>query len=606
MPQIKSHRYLVAIFAATVSLTQAILTAGPGVPAGNGQLDSPTAWFTAGKSDFGDTIEYLGQLAKDKKLILTASNGFFSRSMRAKGTAKRKDVANGLHTRETSKGGIIMPVDYEGLHVWTSPRQTVRWHVWVSKPGECTVLLNFKANQNNRDATIVATFAGQTRRIKTSDTVQRGLRFDVKTPGKHSLVLRPETPEGKEVGTLYHVDLYGPAIDGAKLLRARWRPGAVHGKYRCSKMSDTTMWVMVSKSIAPYTSYSPITTPFGYYGSSFDAEGRCSGSFAFSMWSSADLPTHLQAHLLALGSPKGEFSGFGHEGTGVKPRGWEPLPTRPKELIQCLRVERCPAHKTYYGYYLNPETKNWELYCVGREPNRPRPSNSKRAKKTRPLMPGSFVEVPGGPHRQRTGDMTRCVIRKGWCIDTEGNWQRIDQLSAGSRSHSNKVRGVTKDGWFVFKMGGMEHFTSPKRIITLPEKFVNEPLPDFLSPEKTKQLYKLPATFGAISAEGATTSATITMQLKDTGTNARAVVYYGKKDCLSFAPRKKHGTERKASILKEDSVWEESKELKAVKTGNNTVTLSGLARGTKYFYRVMVTNDQGKIWTFETHSFTTK
>ncbi len=576
------------------------------LPQGHGQLTSQPVWFTAGKDELGKTIEYFGQATQNGKLILTASNGFFDHGIRATGTSKRKDVANGTRDRKAKKGITIMAFDYESLGGWKSPEKTMRWHVWISKPGVLKAQLNLKANRSNPGATIVVTFAGQTRRVKAGDTkaLAQGLLFAVKTPGKHSLVVRAETAEGKDVGRLYSIDLYGPALKEAKLLRARWRPAAVHGGYRCSKMDDTDMWVMVSKSASPHTSYSPITTPFGYYGTSFTVDKCSNGAFNFSMWSRADLPTPQQAHLLALGSPKAEFSGFGHEGTGVKPRGWIPLPTKPKEVVQCLRVVRTPQHNTYYGYLLDPQTGNWKLFCVGRKPIPP--SKSKRARKARPLWPGSFVEVPGPPSRQRSGDLIRNVLRKGWCLDKTGTWQRMDLLPGGKTERQNKGWGVTKEGWFSFKMGGMEHFTTPKGEILLPKKFVDTPLPPYLSPEKTKQLYCLPASFGQINANPAKTSAALTIELKDAGTNASAIVYYGKTDCLAFAPRKKHGTERKASTLTADRVWTSAKSVNSIKTGENSVTLTGLTPATKYYYRVLVTNDQGKTWTFETDSFTTK
>ncbi|MBT3279303.1 MAG: hypothetical protein HN909_01625 [Phycisphaerales bacterium] len=576
------------------------------VPTGTGQLTSQPAWFTAGKDELGHQIEYFCQAAQNGKLILTASNGFFDQGIRATGTSKLKDVANGTKDRKVNKEVTIMAFNYGQLDGWQSPKKTMRWHVWISKPGELKAVLKLKANRKNPAAVIVVTFAGQTQRAKASDAkaLAQGLAFDVKTPGKHSLVVRAETAAGKEVGTLSTVTLHGPAVTKAKLLRARWRPAAVHGGYRCSKMDDTDMWVMVSKSTSPCSSYSPITTPFGYYGTSFMANQRSNGAFNFSMWSAANLTTVQQAHLLALGSPKGEFSGFGHEGTGVKPRGWIPLPSKPKEVVQCLRVERTPQHNTYYGYLLDPKTGNWKLFCVGRKATKP--GTSKRARKARPLWPGSFVEVPGPPDRQRSGDLIRNVLRKGWCLDKNGAWQRMDLLPAGKTERQNKGWGVTKDGWFTFKMGGMEHFTTPKGDIRLPKKFVNEAKPPYLSPEKVNQLYKLPTTFGTISAKAASTSATVTLGLKDAGTHARATVYYGTKDCLTFAPRKKHGTERNASTLKAGGTWAAAKAAGAVKTGTNRITLTGLSPKTNYFFRVLVTNDQGKTWTFQTYSFTTK
>ena len=74
-----------------------------------------------------------------------------------------------------------------------------------------------------------------------------------------------------------------------------------------------------TRSVAEISSYSPVTTPFGYYGTSFDADRRSNGAFNFSMWGKEDAASNLKVmpHLIGLGSPEGEFSGFGHEGSGV-------------------------------------------------------------------------------------------------------------------------------------------------------------------------------------------------------------------------------------------------------------------------------------------------
>jgi hypothetical protein len=565
------------------------------------QLSVKAKWFTAGKDEFGNTIEYFGQSAQSSTIILTSSNGFFDKGIVAKGVSKMRDAANGLPPGKTKGHPQLISRDFEYLDGWKSSDQVMRWHMWFENQGDLEVSLKLKPE--NPAATIVVCLGEQVRRARVAglNTAEGKLPFKVASRGKQTLAIKAELNGAKQVGKLYSVQVTGSAAKNAKLLRARWRPGAVHGSYRSSQMSDTDMWVMVSRSESPCSSYSPITTPFGYYGGSFGADRRFQGGFNFSMWSNADLPTERQAHLLALGSPRAEFSGFGHEGTGVKPRGWSPLEdSRPKEVVQFLRVENTSPYKTYYGYFLDPKTRDWKLYCVGRK------WAGADKKREKPLWPGSFVEVPGPPQSQRSGDLIRRVLRKGWCRDKQGKWRRLDVLPAGKRNHQNKSWGVTKDGWFCFTMGGMEHFTSAKKDIKLSEQFINEPLPDFLAPEKVKQLYKLPVKFGAIAAEPSRDSAALSIDLKDAGTNANAIVYYGQKDCLTFAPRKKHGTERKHSTLRDDGVWPHSRQLSSAKTGMNSLALTNLKPGTKYFYRILVVNDQGKTWSFETHSFTTK
>lgn len=573
------------------------------LPNGSGQLSESPEWFTAGKDEFGHTIEYNGQVAQDGKIILTASNGFFDRGIRATGKSDLKDKANG---NPNGKGHApLIAFDYAYLDSWDQSGESMRWHLYLTQTGTVKFLINLHSNTDNSDGEIVVSFAGQEKRIKSNDVkaLKNDLVFQVADPGKHTLTLTAEIDKKQPFGQLATIDVYGPAVAEAKLLRARWRPAAVHGGYRSSKMKDTTMWVMVSKSQAPVSSYSPIVTPFGYYGGSFDTDQRFIGGFNFSMWSNENAPLEQQAHLLALGDPASQFSGFGHEGTGVKPRGWKPLvKSRPKEVVQCLRVDRGEKYNTYYGYFFDPDADAWKLFCVGRK----WVAGKNVKKRNASLWPSSFVEVPGPPQVERSGDLVRKVLRKGWCIDDQGKWQRLDILPAGKRGHSNKSWGATKDGWFVFQMGGMEHFTSPPEQIQLPDQFRSEPLPDYLSPEKVKQLYCMPVEFGQQSSVVRADSATLNVSLKNAGSNASAVVYYGLKDCLTFAPRKKSGTERKHSTLKEGGIWQNIQKLDSVKTGDNTVELKNLKPNTQYYYRVIIHNDQGKMWAFQTETFTTK
>ena len=575
------------------------------LPEGNGQLESDASWFTAGKDELGHTIEYKGQAARKGKIILTASNGFFDQGIRAEGESKLKDVANG----KQGKGHpTLIAYDYAYLDHWNRPDQSMRWYLYFKNTGAVKFSIHLDPNKENPDGEIIVSFAGQEKRIKANDSksLKDGLVFHVTRPGKLLLKLTSETSKGKSLGKLSTINAYGPAVDDAQVLRARWRPAAVHGSYRSSKLKDTTIWVMISKSLSPINSYSPMVTPFGYFGGSFNADQRFKGGFNFSMWSDQNAPLSHQAHLLALGSPKLHFSGFGHEGTGVKPRGWEPLKkSRPKHVIQSLRVERGEKYNTYYGYFFDAEADSWKLFCVGRNWVGAKNERSRKKRKAA-LWPGSFVEVPGAPHVQRSGDIVRRVARKGWCLDDQGKWQRLDILPSRKTNHNNKSWGVTKDGWFLFKMGGMEHFTGSAQKIKLPKKFLHDPLPDFLSPEKIKQLHQLPVQFGAQTSVAKTNAATLNIELKKAGTNARAVVYFGEKDCMTFAPRKKSGTERQNSTLKKEHLWTNSQKIKSVKTGKNSVRLQGLKPNTKYYFRVLVYNDEGTMWAFQSESFTTK
>ena len=61
--------------------------------------------------------------------------------------------------------------------------------------------------------------------------------------------------------------------------------------------------------------YAPITTPFGYYGPTWQADGTVNAGFNFSLWSygrgQEEPPVEQLSHLLAIGNRDATFGGFG-------------------------------------------------------------------------------------------------------------------------------------------------------------------------------------------------------------------------------------------------------------------------------------------------------
>ncbi len=551
------------------------------------QLSNKAQWFSA-KDQAGNSVKYAGQAATNSTILLTPSNGFFSSGVRATGKSKNIDSDT-----------TFIKGDFAALERWSKPDQSLRWHLWTEKTGKVSATIELQ--EVTADTTLSITFAGQTHEIKAKKTVN--LQFSITKPGKQTFTIKPKNSSGRKSPKFITAELKGKPLQSAKLLRARWRPAAVHSRFLSTKVPETQMWVMVSKSMSNTSSYSPITTPFGYYGASFDVDNRTGTSMNFSMWSygkgSTPPPIQQWSHLIAAGSPEAEFSGFGHEGTGVKIRGpWQPLKSRPKELIQALRVERGDKYDTYYGYYLDPETKNWNLFAAGNKWKKGKKSNKS-------LWPGSFVEVPGPPARQRSGDILREVFRKGWAISDSGQWHPMNSTGRLKPCKNvNKFWRIDKSGWFSTGMGGMEHFDYLKPTPVILENPSTE-LPDYLSPEKTKQLYQMPVTFGTIKAKASEKKAKLLVNLPKADKKTVVYIYYGEEDCLTFAPRKLNGTERGSAEAINANCWEHSKKCEVI-SKNCTVELSNLKPKTEYYYRVLVINSRGKQWSPTTQSFKTK
>ena len=63
------------------------------------------------------------------------------------------------------------------------------------------------------------------------------------------------------------------------------------------------------------------------------------------------------------------------------------------------------------------------------------------------------------------------------------------------------------------------------------------------------------------------------------GSNARAEIYYGETDCLTFAKRKLHGTERNSAVSQstqaDNQSWSHSSQALPLKDGINQMILDG-------------------------------
>ncbi|TWT32998.1 DUF3472 domain-containing protein [Blastopirellula retiformator] len=568
-----------------------------------GQLEQDPQLFRGGTEADGRDYFLYGQPAVDGKLVLTASNGFFDAGVcRAEGqsTLPRADDQN-----------LIAP-NFECLDNWKKTDGGLRWHFWTDKPGAVQLQVWLQVSEKQAGSEIRVSLGGDVQTVRTSGADATSpqpwnLKFDLQQPGEQTLELTATSIASAQlgVGKLQGIVLAGSAIESAQLLRARWRPAAVHGHYSSSVCPESRVWVMTTRSTTDTGSYSPITTPFGYYGTSFRADGRSEGGFNFSMWAASRKgsvpPLQEMPHLLAAGSPDAQFSGFGHEGSGVKLRGWTAMPDQPKTVIQSLRVENDGDYHTYYGYFWDHPTKRWKLYAVGRKW-----SNGKTLSN---LKPGSFCEVPGPPHIQRTGDLPREVVRRGWALEEEGKWRPLDQFhcSKGKGAPMNKSWSLTAAGEFAMTTGGMRYYEPVKTIqLTNPTE-----IPPYLSPAATKQLYQLPATFAEPeTVEAGAADATVNLRLEDAGTNAKLIVYYGETDCLTFAPRRLHATERRSEVSQagqsDDRTWSHATEAQSAGDGDNLVRLTGLEPGKTYFYRALVVNEEGQTWMFDSHSLSAK
>ena len=183
----------------------------------------------------------------------------------------------------------------------------------------------------------------------------------------------------------------------------------------------------------------------------------------------------------------------------------------------------------------------------------------------------------------------------------------MDRFNCRSKGPANKFWYTTAEGEFAMGTGGMRYyeFKQPSA------QDQQQSPPEFLTPDATRQLYQLPADISEASTINVTsTSATINLAIAEAGTKSLVEVHYGETDCLTFTKRQLHGTERKSAVSQstqaDDRSWSHSTESLPLKDGNNQVVLTGLKPSTRYYYRALITNDDGKVWTFQTQSFRTR
>lgn len=554
------------------------------------------------QTQYGYDVSYLGRVAENGKIELNANNGFFTNGVFR---AEEKQLANEVEKQ-------LISAQFRYLSCPTRRNDgTARWHVWLPEVGNVKATVYFKLPDTDAGSRWQFKMADQKMEVQTTAAKTFAdqpweLEFDIKRAGKHTLQLSRVSDKPTPKTEIHRIELSGSAVEKASVLRARWRPAAIHTQYSSSKCTSTNMWVFESQSVTLLSSYSPMTTRFGYFGASFNSDGNAAGGVNFSMWAARGKakeapPLESMPHLLATGNPKADFGGFGHEGSGVKIRNWQPFAHQPKSVIQALRVESQDGWDTFSGYLFDERTNRWTLYAIGRKPT----------KKTNPrLRSASFCEIPGPPARQRSGDQMRIMRRRGWFLGSDKQWHVVDQQKTSSSRKSSLHRNkfiAAKDGWLMMGTGGMEMLSGPKQVKL---DHVPSELPKYLQPENVKQLFERPVEFGASKAsEVRDVKATIEYELEKAGSNAKAILHYGTVDCLTFVDREIHGTEKKGvsqAMLAKNRTWQLATEPITVRDGNNRFGLTELKPNTTYFYRLMVFNDEGKGWDFVTGTFSTK
>lgn len=391
------------------------------------------------------------------------------------------------------------------------------------------------------------------------------------------------------------------------------------------------MWVFETRAVSKTSSYSPLTTGFGYYGTGFTADGvvASGAGFNFSMWAAgrgatAAPPLPRMPRLIGTDITEARYGTFGGEGTGVKFFGATAYPDGAERIIQALRIETTPdGLVTYFGYFYDEKADRWRLYASAQQLAK----NAKAVKN--PAFgtmrgTGSFCEIPGPPNRERSGDLVREIKRRGWFYGNDGKWYRAvlgDALNEQPPEPKEPdddgpidnrrvyyMADYATEGWMSMSTGGIAYHLKSAHNRKPPEPKEAPKLPAYLAADRTKQLFELPVIFGKSKAhEIQADKATIDYALDKIGPNAKAILYYGTVDCLTYPPKKvTKGSAVEIDMARPERTWQFATAEQKVMMGANQFRLAELKPATTYHYRLFVTHDEGKSWDYQSGRFTTK
>ncbi len=542
-----------------------------------------------GKTQQGEPLEwievhnhpgqyYMAQRTLSGKLKLTANESFFPRlGLVAQG--KTPWPGSFVHLNQNK--------NFQSIGKWDVGEQA-EWGLLFQKTGKLDITINMAASRPNRLFSLI--FNDQTHAFTVPQERNGKVKAihwttTIKKPGRYSLIIQCDKNQAKDRTRFDFMKLSGDAASDACVLRKRWRPRAAHTKFTSSHApKGVRLWIVeMDASPGLLDFYAPMTTPFGYFGPTWLADGRVNVGINFSLWSfkrgEKTPPIEKLSHMLAIGNRNAKFGGFDHEGTGVKVRNWQPLAGRQaQKQVLALRLEPGEVCDTYFSYFFDSTKKKWRFFAAGRK---------LKSRRLRNLYPGSFVEVPGRARVQRTGAYVRRMRYRGWVVDNKGILHPLDRMTFGDIDKKTGLtytdRGVTKDGRFFLQTGGWVFRKKENaKYVEAPAEHVHTRT-DFLGDADLKFLRALPSSIEGRKARRLSNSVAIEFEIRNRGENAEAWVYWGNAEGLTF-------TKKWAKVMKIDKH----------KEGKNRVILKGIRSRTKIFARFFLKNSKGQFWSSET------
>ena len=224
-----------------------------------GQLGAKLEWVTNPENP---EQFWMIQKTLDQKLILTPNESFFPRlGLKAEGKGSTPDIAS---LNKGSSFAEIKRWDKKGI---------AQWGLLFSRTGTIQVKASITGGGK---------FSIRIGSQKKLITPGRSVSFSIQKLGQHSLELICE--HANYDTAFQRIEISGDGANGAGVIRKRWRPAAAHTKFSSTKASgNVRLWIMEMDAVPNDLGfYCPMTTPFGYYGPSWLADGRVNKNFNFS------------------------------------------------------------------------------------------------------------------------------------------------------------------------------------------------------------------------------------------------------------------------------------------------------------------------------------
>ena len=173
-------------------------------------LGPPVTLDVYSKASAKSEVRYEGQPAKEGKIDLTASNGFFDRCFQA--LDPQPEVADDRYIRG----------NFRSLGRMSENPGTARWHLWCAEAGEikATFFLQVPAAEAGHAWTI--TVGTQTQTLKANENSgdspqKQSLTFTIKAPGKVTFTIDcTKNPPPAET-RVHFIRLEGSAVNKASL-----------------------------------------------------------------------------------------------------------------------------------------------------------------------------------------------------------------------------------------------------------------------------------------------------------------------------------------------------------------------------------------------------